>query len=525
MPPTGETADLHQELIHAEAVIAELRAVVADLRRQIDAQQAHIHRLVKMTFGRGGERVNGPTLFDGMDPEADPTPAVVMEATPEVEAPTPRRKGHGRRPKSADLPRRPELIDLSDAEKVCECCGSAKVRIGQTVNERLDYQPMAIFVRELIRPVYACRSCESGGHDPQIVKAVLPPEPIPKSNVEAGLLAHVIVSKFCDHLPLNRQESILARHGWDVRRSTLCDHLRRCGQLLKPLYDLMCQRLLRSFAIHADDTPLVLLRPRRTAYAWVYLGDAANPYTLFDLTPGRGQGFPQAFLAGYRGFVHADAYDGYNAVHSDARHLGCWMHARRHFIEAEPSDPRAVEALAFIRTLYAVEKELKDERARLGGAFTTDDAMRWRQTRAGPILTRFADWLEVQGRSATPKSLFGQAVGYARNQWPSLIRYLDDSRFSIDNGAAERAVRPIAIGRANWVQIGGDGGLPTASVLLSVCASARRSRIDPWAYLAHVLAEIPIRTPGADLADLLPDQWVKAYFCPESPRGRGQQER
>src|SRR6478609_11440481 len=262
---------------------------------------------------------------------------------------------------------------------------------------------MAIFVRELIRPVYACRSRKVQGHDPQIAKAILRREPIPKSNVEAGLLAHVIVSKFCGHLPLNRQEVILARHGWDVRRSRLCDHLQRCGQLLKPLYDLMRQRLLQSFAIHADDTPLVLLRPRRTASAWVYLGDAANPYTLFDLTPGRSQTFSQAFLAGYRGFVHADAYDGYNAVHNNIRHLGCWMHARRYFIEAEPTDPRAVEALAFIRTLYAVETELKAERGRLGERFTNDDAARWRQTRAGPILMRFADWLEHQARSTTSK--------------------------------------------------------------------------------------------------------------------------
>jgi hypothetical protein len=137
-----------------------------------------------------------------------------------------------------------------------------------------------------------------------------------------------------------------------------------------PLYDLMHRRLLQSFAIHADDTPVVLLRPRRTAFAWVYLGDVANPYTLFDLTPGRSQTYPQAFLSGYTGFVHADAYDGYNAVHGNLRHLGCWMHARRYFVEAEPTDPRAVEGLAFIRTLYAVERDLKDERGRLGEHFS-----------------------------------------------------------------------------------------------------------------------------------------------------------
>jgi transposase len=504
MRPTDDTADLRRKLTHADAVIAELRGVVAELRKQIDSQQAHIHRLVKITFGRGGERVEGPTLFDGKAvPDAEvPTP--VGPPAPEA-PPATRRKGHGRRCKPKDLPRRREEIDLSEAEKVCACCGTVKVRIGQSVSERLDYQPMAIFVRELIRPTYACRSCELQGHDPQIAKAALPPEPIHKSGIGAGLLAHVIVSKMCDHLPLHRQESILARHGWDVRRSTLCDHLRRCSQLLIPLYDLMHRRLLQSFAIHADDTPLLLLRPRRTAYAWVYLGDAQNPYTLFDLTAGRSQTFPQEFLASYRGFVHADAYDGYNAVHHNLRHVGCWMHARRYFVEAEPTDPRAVEALAFIRTLYAVEREIKDESDKLGDTFTDADVVRRRQIRAGPILATFADWLEERRRHATPKSLFGQAIEYSRNQWASLVRYLNDARFAIDNGAAERAIRPLAIGRSNWLHVGGDGGLKTASVLLSVCASATRHRLNPWSYVRDVLDQLAARSADADVSDLLPD--------------------
>ena len=512
MPPTGDTADLCQKLTHAEAVIAELRSVVADLRKLVAAQQAHIHRLVKITFGRGGERVEGPTLFDGMDPPEAEVPTPVEPPTSEADSdmpPTTKRKGHGRRRKPKDLPRRREEIDLSDAEKVCECCGTLKIRIGQSTSERLDYQPMSIFVREFVRPTYACRSCESQGHDPQIAKAVLPPEPIPKSGIGAGLLAHVIVSKIIDHLPLNRQESMLARHGWDVCRSTLCDHLQKCGQLLTPLYVLMHRRLLQSFAIHADDTPLLLLRPRRTAYAWVYLGDARNPYTLFDLTAGRSQTFPQAFLVGYQGFVHADAYDGYNAVHNNVRHLGCWMHARRYFVEAEPSDPRAVEALAFMRTLYAVEREIKDERDKLDDQFADADVVGMRRTRAGPILAKFSDWLEVQHRSATPKSLFGQAVGYSRNQWASLVRYRDDARFAIDSGEAERAIRPLAVGRANWLHIGGDAGLKTASVLLSVCTSATRNGLNPWSYLRDVLDRLARRPDGAEMGDLLPDAWAK----------------
>lgn len=318
------------------------------------------------------------------------------------------------------------------------------------------------------------------------------------------MLAHVIVSKFVDHLPLHRQESILARHGWDVRRSTLCDYLRRCAVLLTPLYQLMTERAKQSYSLHADDTPLTLLRPRRTAYAWVYRGDADHPYTVFDLTPGRSQEFPTRFLAGFTGFLQADAYAGFNAVHGHGeRHVGCWMHARRGFVDAQDSEPRSLEALAYIRTLYAVERDLQDQ------DLTGDNALSLRRTRAGPILDAFAHWLDEQHRTALPKSLFGQAVAYARNQWPTLVRYRDDARLAIDNGPAEQALRPLAVGRGNWLFVGGDAGLNTAAVLLSLCASAKRHRLNPWSYLTDVLTQLAARPAGSDLIDLLPDVWAK----------------
>src|SRR5262245_24272928 len=182
MPTIVDAEDLRRKLAHAEAVIAELRGVVSELRKQIDAHQAHIHRLVKMTFGRSSERAQGPTLFDGFDAEADATPAIVVEATAEANSVASKRKGHGRRARPTDLPRRLEVMVPAEAEKICACCGTAKVRIGQTGNERLDYQPMAIFIRELIRRVYACRACESQPHGPRINRAIRPPEPIPKGN-------------------------------------------------------------------------------------------------------------------------------------------------------------------------------------------------------------------------------------------------------------------------------------------------------------------------------------------------------
>ncbi len=496
--------------LHAQ--VQELVALVAELRGTIEKQQDHIAKLVKMHFGRTSERIKGPTLFDDIPDEPAPPPVapVVVPVIPEPDVSAPERKGHGRKPNPAHLPRRREEIDLSDAEKVCPCCAGVRIKIGETIRERLDYIPAAVFVREIAQQTYACRRCEQAARDPQFAARALPPEPVPRSGVGAGLLAQMIVSKYVDHLPLYRQESIFARHGWPVSRTRLCDLVAACAAVLDPVYRAMITRLKKSFAIHADESPVKLLRPRRSAYAWLYLGDAANPYTLFDFTPGRGEEYPTAFLGGYSGFVHADGYAGYNPVHgSGARHLGCWAHVRRKFVDARTNNAgKASEALAYIRTLYAVEKEILDEQ--LAG----DAVVPRRQTRAGPILRKLGEWLDVEQRSALPKSPFGQAVSYALNQWPTLGRYMGDARFTIDNNVAERAVRPLAVGRKNWLFVGGDGGLASAGVLMSLCASAKRHGLEPWAYLNDVLTQLAAKP--ADVTHLLPDAWAKRHL----PAGR-----
>jgi transposase len=486
-------------------MVAELLATVTQLRTTIEKQQAHIQYLVRLTFGRRTERVEGPTLFD-----------LNALAEEEVSAPPPedlgpqvvgKRRGHGRRPRRADLPREREVLDLTDAEKNCPCCGEGRVRIGADVSERLDYRPACLFVRVLERPTYLCRRCERQGDNIQAVQAPLPPEPIPRGTVAAGLLAHVLVSKWWDHLPLYRLEGILGRLGWDVSRSTLCDQMMRCAELLTPLYDLMCGRVRASFALHADDTPITLLNPRRTAYAWVYVGDSSHPYTVFDLSAGRQQAFPEKFLAGYRGFLQADAYAGYNPLYAaGATHVGCWAHARRNFFEAKESDPvRAHEALARIRLLYAVEAEAKTKELR-GTALAG-----YRRERAGPALQSFADWLAAEVPRVLPKSKIGEAIGYAANQWSTLTRYLEDGRLTIDNSPAEQALRPLAVGRRNWLHIAGDGGLKSAAVLLSIAASAKRHGVNPWAYVRQVLTESAVRKPGADQSDLLPEAWAQTF--------------
>jgi transposase len=495
---------LPEDLTTCQQMIRELLATITELRSTVEKQQAHIHSLVRMTFGRRSERLEGPTLFDDAaagEPESPPAPAPPPAAVVEAKRP-----GHGRRPRPRQLPSERVEIDLTEAEKTCPCCGAARVRIGADVSKRMDYRPACLFIREIVRPTYVCRGCERQGRDIQAVQPPLPPEPIPRGTVAAGLLAHVIVSKWFDHLPLYRLEGILGRLGWDVSRSTLCDQMTACAGVLTPLYERMCQRVRESHALHTDDTPVPLLHPRRTAHAWVYVGDAAHPYTVFDLTDGRHAEFPVTFLNGYRGFLQADGYAGYTPLYAQgATHVGCWAHARRYFFEAKEGDPaRAHEALARIRTLYAVEADAKERR------LTGDDLAADRREHAGPVLQSFADWLAEEVPRALPKSKIGEALIYAANQWPTLIRYVEDGRLTIDNAPAEQAIRPLAVGRRNWLHIAGDGGLKTAAVLLSIAASAKRHRVNPWTYVKHLLTELPARASDADLTDLLPDVWAAA---------------
>lgn len=487
-----------------KSMIAELFVTVKELRSDGEQMQTRIDWLVRQLFGRKSERVNPnqPLLFD--EPAAEPPPPA---PEPEPTVVVVKRKGHGRKALPQHLRRERQEIDVSQAEKACPCCGEQRVRIGEDVTEKLDYQPASLFIRAIARPTYICKSCETKGEPIQAVQMPLPPEPIPRGLCAPGLLAHLIVSKYVDHLPLYRLESIFGRLGWDVTRSTLCDQVMKCAGVLRPLYDLMHQRMQLSFAVHADETSIILLDPHRTAYAWVYLGDATQPYTLFDLSVGRTHQFPEKFLAGYQGYIHADGYTGYNPLYAGgATHVGCWMHARRKFFEAKENDStRAHQALARIRALYAIEAEAKVKENPITGAALTA----YRREHAQPIIDQFATWLIEEVPKTLPKSKIGEAFGYAIHQWQSLKRYLDDGRLNIDNGPAEQAIRPLAVGRRNWLHIAGDGGLPSAAVLLSIAASAKRHHVNPWNYIKHILTELPARPSGSDLSDLLPNVWAK----------------
>jgi transposase len=357
----------------------------------------------------------------------------------------------------------------------------------------------------------ACRPLDPGE---VVIAAPKPAMPIARGLPGPGLLAHLIVSKYTDHMPLHRLQRAYERQGYFLHRSTLCDWLGACADLLRPLYDLMVSVVLQSRVIHTDDTPVKLqelvTHLLSTARLWVYLGDTPHPYNVFDFTVNRKRDGPQQFLANYQGYLQADAFSGYDRLYlpdprtAQARitEVACNAHARRKFYEARGSDSlRSHHALAYYRQLYELERQTKD--------FSDAQRLQMRQDLALPILGQFQKWLEAQRPEVLPKSSMGEAIGYALNNWMALMRYTEAGFLAIDNNVSEREMKRIAIGRKNWLSIGSPRGGQTAAVLFSFTSTCQRLGVEPWAYLQDVLTRLPA-TPAGQLAALLPDHWRAA---------------
>jgi transposase len=349
-----------------------------------------------------------------------------------------------------------------------------------------------------------------------VIAAAKPPMPIAKGLPGPGLLAHLIVSKYVDHLPLHRLERVYERQGRFLPRSTLCDWLAASADLLRPLYEQLVAATLLSRALHTDDTPVKLQDPvshqLSTARFWVYLGDAAYPYNVFDFTRTRQRDGPQQFLAGYQGYLHADAFSGYDRLYlPDPRtaltriiEVACNAHARRRFYEARSSDALGShQALAYYAQLYELERRAKVLE------FNEQQILNMRQELALPILKQFQKWLEEQRPKVLPKSPLAEAVGYALNNWTALIRYTEAGFLDIDNNVAEREMKRIAIGRKNWLFVGSPRGGQTAAILASFTSTCQRLSVEPWAYLRDVLTRLPT-LPADQLSDLFPDHWQAA---------------
>jgi transposase len=488
-----------------------LRRMVASLLDDLDAKERQAQRyfnmlvkLLRWRFGPKRERVDEHqlVLFAGVmvDEKRDIPPPQQKDSGVRP------RHGHGRQRLPQHLERRPVVFDLSPEQQQCPQCHTPLKPIGEETSERLEYVPASLYVIEEICPKYACpKGCT-------VVTAQKPMRPIERGLPGPGLLAHVATSKYGDHLPLHRQEQILARQGVSLSRQTMCDWMGRCAELLAPLFAVMKQRVLASKAVQTDDTPVAVLDPdlprTKTGRIWTYVGDGHHPYTVYDYTPNRSRDGPDQFLQEFSGYLQADAYAGYDGIYRDPQRdvteVACWAHVRRKFYEAQETDVmRATVMLAYIRLLYDVEREARDLRRDGPGRRAL------RQEKSVPILEDIAVYLRREQTRVLPKSPIGEAIAYTLSNWPALVRYCDDGDLEIDNNGAERSLRGVAVGRKNWLFFGSDKGGHTAAVLTSFMVTCKRLDIDPFAYLRDIFDRISAH-PATRLAELLPDQWAAA---------------
>lgn len=488
-------------------IIAQQNELLHALRAENEKLRHEMDQLKRMHFGPRSERLvpeqmlmpfSGQTYSAQMPPPGAPSRENGARATATLAKPEP--QGHGRQKLPAHLKRVSTTRDVPEGDKRCRGCKKPLVRIGEDTAEQLEYTPGQLRVLQDIRPKYVCpNECEECG----VVQ--MPPlvGPIEKGLPGPGLLAHVCVSKYDDHLPLYRQQEIFARQGVHLARQTLCDWVAASADLLSPLVLLMRKQVLRSKKIHTDDVPVPVQDETRNhtreARLWVYLGDERAPYIVFEYSPNHSEIYPIEFLKDFLGFLQCDAYRGYDEKKIRAIVVGCWAHARRYFFDAQKSDPaRATAALGFIRALYDVEDLAKN--------LTAEERRTLRQERSKKTIEDLKKWLDAEELSVLPRSALGEAFTYARNQWKRLTRYLEDGDLDIDNNIAERANRNVAIGRKNWLFAGSDEGGKRAAILYSVIESAKRCGVEPWAYLTDLLGRIAAH-PDNRLAELLPDRW------------------
>jgi len=491
---------------------AALREMVISLRNEKEAienkadwLQEQLNILLKKQFGRSSEKAgfDHPSLFDEAEEEA-PTCPEVEDGDDGVPVSEHVRKKRGRKPLPEGLPREEVIHDLPEEEKVCALDGHALVEIGSETNEQIDIIPAQVRVIRNVRLKYACPHCRKG-----VKLAPLPPQPIPKALATAATLAHVAVAKYADALPLYRQEGILARAGIDLPRATLAHWMIKVGILVQPLINLLRDRLLDSGVIQMDETTVQVLKENGKAatsksYMWVQRGGPPDGRViLLDYDPSRSGKVPERLLADYKGWLQTDGYTGYLAVGSSpgVEHFGCWAHARRKFVEAAPAAGRkkkskASQAVKLIGRLYAIEKRIRD-----------GDPERRRDVRQGevpPILAEIREWMSDLAPRVLPSSATGRALSYLHDQWPRLVRYIEDGRLEIDNNLAENAIRPFVVGRKNWLFSNSVRGAASSANLYSLIETAKVNGLEPYAYLRHVFETIPAAETVNDFDALLP---------------------
>jgi transposase len=461
--------------------------------------------IAQMLLEFAGELEARPVEAADLPPEVQSEASAAAEAAGTDAAKSIRRVRRGRRNLAAfdHLPVTRHVHDLSEEDKLCTCCGNAREPIGQDISWQVEYVPGHFERLEHVRIKYACKHCEANADNPQITLADKPTQPIEKGMAGPGLLAYVVTSKYADYLPLYRLENIFERNGLEISRSTQCVWCRDVAELIEPLYQRMIDRVLTSHLVCTDDTIMPMQAPEKAAKArmWVYIGDQANPYNLFDFTLNRGRDGPMTFLKGYTQTLLADAYGGYDGVvvGNDITRAGCWAHARRKFVDAEKAHPQiAAEAVGIIKRLYAVEER--------GRSMEVEQRTALRQIESVPILTALKDKLQRWRDQLLPKHLMSQAIGYTLNQWTELNVFAADGSVPIDNNISEREIKRVVLNRKNSLFVGNQRAGHTAAVLSSFTSTCKRHDIDPQRYLTQLLTNLP-GTPISQLDQWLPDVW------------------
>jgi transposase len=488
--------------------VEALKRMVRELADEALSLKVRLARLTRERFGRSSEKLDAVIAQLELEIEvreedqaerlAD-APAIVRET---VEAAT----KPARRPLPEHLPR--EEI-RHPAPCACPACGGPLRKIGDEVTETLEHVPARFKVIRHVREKFSCRSCDT------VVQAPAPDHAISRGRVGPALLAHIVVSKYDDHLPLHRQAEIYAREGVELESSTLTGWVGATAAALKPLTEALAADVFASETLHADDTPVPALTPgsktgkTRTGRLWVYVRDerpfvgARPPAAVFFYSPDRKSEHPLKHLKPFSGVLHADGYAGFNGLYESGRivEAACWAHVRRKFFDVHEASgsPVAKEALERIAALYAIEKELNGK--------PPDERRRRRQTDSKPLAEALRVWADGAYAKLSVKSDLAMAFRYMHARWPALIRCFDDGRLALDNNPAERALRGVAVGRKNWLFAGSDQGGMRAAALYSLIETAKLNRLDPQAYLADVLTRIADH-PAKRIADLLPWNWT-----------------
>jgi transposase len=469
--------------------VEKLKELVRSAHSEIDHLKLIIAKLQRLQFGPRSEKIDREIeQLELRLEELQVSTKVAPAAKPAAEEKT----QPVRRALPEHLPREQRVH-----EPACNCpeCGAVMRRIGEDVSEVLDYVPGRFTVIRHVRPKHACPGCQ------RIVQVEAPSRPIARSFAGPGLLAHILTGKYSDHLPLYRQAQIYAREGMKLDRSTMAEWVGGCTQLVQPLTEALARYVFGSDKLHADDTPVPVLDPGRgktkTGRLWTYVRDdrpaasKESPAVLFRYSPDRRRERPKEHLKPFTGILQADAYAGFGHLYGERiQEAACWAHARRAFYELHQANqsPVAAEALERIGALYAIEAEIRgrppDERATI------------RQARAAPLLETLREWLRQILARVSKKSELAKAVSYILSRWTALTRYRDNGRIEIDNNAAERSLRAVALGRKNYLFCGSDAGGERAAAIYSLIGTAKLNDFDPEAYLRYVLeriADYPIK--------------------------------